>query len=41
LTNDLSSSSLVADAFLHRQHGLSPFQQPLLLFGLSVCVCVL
>lgn len=41
LTNGPSSSSLVVDAFLHRQHGLSPFQQLLLLYGLSVCVRVL
>jgi hypothetical protein len=41
LTNSLSSSRLVADAFLHRQHGLSPLQQLLLLYGLSVCVRVL
>jgi hypothetical protein len=41
LTNSLSSSRLVVDAFLHRQHGLSPLQQLLLLYGLSVCVRVL
>jgi hypothetical protein len=41
LTNDPSSFRLVADAFLHRQHGLSPFQQLLLLYGPSVCVRVL
>jgi hypothetical protein len=41
LTNGLSSFRLVLDAFLHRQHGLSPFQQLLLLYGLSVCVRVL
>jgi hypothetical protein len=41
LTNDLDSFRLVTDAFLHRQHGLSPFQQFLLLYGLSVCVRVL
>jgi hypothetical protein len=41
LTNGLSSYRLVADAFLHRQHGLSPFQQLLLLYGLSVCARVL
>jgi hypothetical protein len=41
LTNDLSWFRLVADAFLHRQHGLSPFQQLLLLHGLSVLVRVL
>jgi hypothetical protein len=41
LTNDLYSFRLVVDAFLHRQHGLSPLQQFLLLYGLSVCVRVL
>jgi hypothetical protein len=41
LTNDPYSFRLVADAFLHRQHGLSPFQQFLLLYGLSVGVRVL
>ena len=41
LTNEPFSFRLLVDAFLHRQRGLSPFQQPLLLYGLSVCVRVL
>ena len=41
LTNGLYSFRLVVDVFLHRQHGLSPFQQLLLLYDLSVCVRVL
>jgi hypothetical protein len=41
LTNSFSSFRLGVDAFLHRQHGLSPLQQLLLLYGLSVCARVL
>jgi hypothetical protein len=41
LTNGPTSFRLIEDAFLHSQHGLSPFQQLLLLYGLSVCVLVL
>ena len=41
LTNGLSSFTLMSDALIRRQHGLSPFQQLLLLHGLSVCVRVL
>jgi hypothetical protein len=41
LTNGASSFRLIAGEFLHCQHGLLPFQQFLLLYGLSVCVHVL
>jgi hypothetical protein len=36
LTNRGKSSTLAIDAFLHRQHGLSPLPQLLLLYALSV-----